>query len=205
MYTSPDSGTTWVSNAIPSLNWFGASSSADGSKLVAVALDGGSYRSEDSGATWVSNNMPSTGWYSVASSSDGSNAIVVGASSAFYTSTNSGQNWTSNSSPAPLLQWVACSTNGTKGIIAGATGPTNPVIYGFAPTLMPPHLSLISSNSQYAVAWPSSVTGFQLQQNTNLNTANWSNVTSPVLLSNGMNEVIISPGNAATFYRLISQ
>jgi hypothetical protein len=204
MYTSPDSGMTWVSNAIPTFNWFAASSSADGSKLVAVAMDGGSYRSADSGATWVSNNMPSTGWYAVASSSDGSNIIAVG--SAFYTSTNSGQTWVSNSSPALLLQWVACSTNGTKGIIAGATGPTTPVLYGMAPAAVtPPLLSLISSNAQFAVAWPSSATGFQLQQNTNLNTANWSNVASPVLLSNGLNEVIISPAKPAAFYRLISQ
>ena len=68
-----------------------------------------------------------------------------------------------------------------------------------------PLLSLISSNAQLAVAWPSSVSGFQLQQNTDPTTTNWSNVTDPILLSNGMDEVIISPSNAANFYRLISQ
>lgn len=208
MYTSPDSGTTWVSNAIPTFNWFAASSSADGSKLFAVSMDGASYRSSDSGATWVSNNMPSTGWYSVASSSDGHNIIVAGGPSAYYTSADFGQTWLSNSSPATGLQWVACSTNGTKGIIAGATGSYPsliPVLYAFSPSVIAPELSLLSSNAQFAVAWPSSFTGFQLQQNTDLGTANWSNVTSPVLLSNGMNEVIISPSNGAAFYRLQSQ
>lgn len=208
MYTSADSGTTWVSNAIPTFNWLGASSSADGSKLVAVSLDGGSYRSADSGATWVSNNVPNVGWYTAVSSSDGSNIITTGSSSAFYTSANFGQTWISNSSPATITQYVACSTNGTKGIMAGYTGSypnLTSVLYAFSPTVVAPQLSLLSSNSQYAVAWPSSVTGFQLQQNTNLSTANWSNVTSPVLLSNGMNEVIISPSNPADFYRLISQ
>lgn len=201
-YTSTDSGTTWTSNSIPYFNWFSVCSSADGSKLVAVAMDGGSYRSWDSGTTWVSNNVPHHTWYSVASSSDGSKIVAVGIYS-LYTSTNFGQTWISNNWPAALLGSVACSTNGLLGIADGATGPTSPVLYGFAPdTMTPPLLSFISSNSQFAVAWPSSVTGFQLQQNTNLSTANWSNVLSPVVISNGMNEVIISPSNASTFYRL---
>ncbi|HLX72890.1 MAG TPA: hypothetical protein VKV04_24970 [Verrucomicrobiae bacterium] len=207
MYTSPDSGTTWVSNAIPTFNWIAASSSADGSKLVAVAFDGGSYRSADSGTTWVSNNVSGASWYTVASSSDG-NSIIALEGGPYYTTTNFGQNWISNSSPALVLEVAACSTNATKGYMAGFTGTFTspiPILYSFAPVVTPPQLSLLSSNSQYAIAWPSSVTGFQLQQNTNLSAANWSNVTSPVVLSNGMNEVLVSPTNASTFYRLISQ
>lgn len=207
-YTSADSGTTWVSNSVPLYNWYGISSSADGNKLVAVANTGQIYTSANSGATWVSNNVavgPSGTLYSVASSADGSNIVAVGIN-ALYSTTNFGQTWISNSSPAPLLQKVACSTNGALGIVAGATGPTTPVLYGFAPpTIAPPWLSLISSNSQLAVAWPSSSIGFQLQQNTNLGTANWSNVISPIVVSGGTNEVNILPSNAATFYRLISQ
>jgi hypothetical protein len=61
------------------------------------------------------------------------------------------------------------------------------------------------SNAQLAVAWPSSVTGFQLQQNTNLDMNNCSNVTDPVVLRNGMNEIIVSLTNPANFYRLINQ
>ena len=36
IYTSADSGKTWLSNAIPVQNWAGTASSADGTKLLAL-------------------------------------------------------------------------------------------------------------------------------------------------------------------------
>ncbi len=207
IFTSTDFGTNWSSHTLPfSANWIQASSSADGSKLVAVAVTGGLVTSADSGATWVSNNVPKQiTWYSVTSSSDGSNIVAAGIN-ALYTTTNFGQTWISNTPPAPLLRVIACSADGSRGIVAGATGPTSPVLYAFAPAVTtPPLLSLISSNAQFAVTWPSSVTGFQLQQNTNLTVSAWANVTNSIVVTNGMNAVFISPTNAASFYRLINQ
>lgn len=205
IYTSVNLGTNWTTHAVPSNNWWSVSSSADGSKLAAITSNAGLFTSGDSGATWVSNSVPNKTWYSIASSADGSQIVSVGIS-AFYTTTNSGQNWTSNNPPATLLRTVACSTNGLRGIMAGVNGGTTPLLFTFAPdAVTPPPLSLLSSNAQFAVAWPSSVTGFQLQQNTNLTTSAWLNVTDAVQVADGMNEVLISPTNSASFYRLINQ
>ena len=43
IYTSTNSGASWVSNSAPSKRWASVASSADGSKLVAVANGGGIY------------------------------------------------------------------------------------------------------------------------------------------------------------------
>jgi hypothetical protein len=205
IYTSPDSGANFTPHLVPLNSWFAVSSSADGTHLVSSLQFGGVFTSADSGVTWVSNNVPGANCYAVTSSSDGSHLVAVGINT-FYSSSNFGQTWTSNNPPAALLRAAACSADGLKGIVAGATGPTNPVLYAFAPVITtPPLLSLISSNAQMALAWPGSIMDFQLQQNSNLTVANWSNVTNSVLPTNGLNEVFISPTNPAGFYRLINR
>lgn len=108
IYTSADSGATWVERSIPSgaeHDWTAVASSADGVNLVAVssinysysggyypssnfgAFGGDSstagriYTSSDSGATWVERSVPSEhdhSWTSVASSADGAKLVVVG-------------------------------------------------------------------------------------------------------------------------------
>jgi hypothetical protein len=51
IYTSADSGSTWVSNSAPVTNWSCVSSSADGCKLVAAVNGGGIY-------TWQATPAP---------------------------------------------------------------------------------------------------------------------------------------------------
>jgi len=80
----------WRSNSAPSINWFMAASSADGSRLVAVAYAGPVYTSIDSGATWSATKSASN-WNSVACSADGS-TLIAGNGFA-YVSTNSGATW----------------------------------------------------------------------------------------------------------------
>ncbi|HEY5913913.1 MAG TPA: hypothetical protein VJA21_25265 [Verrucomicrobiae bacterium] len=46
IFTSVDSGTTWVSNSAPSTAWTSVASSADGAKLAAVVEGGGVYISQ---------------------------------------------------------------------------------------------------------------------------------------------------------------
>ena len=43
IYSSPDSGMTWLSNDAPQLNWRAVATSADGNALVAAATSGGIY------------------------------------------------------------------------------------------------------------------------------------------------------------------
>jgi photosystem II stability/assembly factor-like uncharacterized protein len=116
IYTSADSGTTWVSHNVPAYDsavW--VASSADGTRLVAAANAGYIFTSTNSGTTWQSAGGPlSTFLYSVASSADGSK-LVVGAYEFIFTSTNSGATWASNN----VLNYefwrsVASSADGNK-------------------------------------------------------------------------------------------
>jgi hypothetical protein len=54
-----------------------------------------------------------------------------------------------------------------------------------------------------AVSWPSSSTGFVLQQNTDgLGSGNWSNVTDSILVD-GTNHVMTQPIWTSRFFRLV--
>jgi len=112
----------WTPSSASPLNWRAIASSADGSRLVAVAsiTGGGIYISIDSGLAWSGPFGPISGgnWYAAASSADGSKlpAAVNGG----YIYTNSGTAWTAAFGPA---NWVALasSADGTK-LIAAASG-----------------------------------------------------------------------------------
>lgn len=113
---------TWTQTSAPTNNWWSVASSANGSKLVAVANGGGIYTSSDSGNTWVpNNNAPSTNWTSVASSADGSKLVAVDGGGGIYTSGDSGNTWGSNNVPANGWFSVASSADGSKAVVAGGT------------------------------------------------------------------------------------
>jgi hypothetical protein len=59
IYSSIDSGETWVSNSLPSTNWSCVASSADGSKLAAAVNGGGIYVSQTTSAPVI--NVSATG------------------------------------------------------------------------------------------------------------------------------------------------
>ena len=205
IYTSTDSGANWIPHTVPNNYWYSVSSSADGSKLVAVVNGGGVFTSSNAGATWVSNSVPSKTWYSVASSSDGSIVVAVGIN-AIYSTTNGGQTWISNTVAVPLWLSVASSTNGSRLFAAAASGPNTGLLYvGTLPTPAAPSLSIAASGSNFKLAWPSSAAGFQLQQNLDLITMTWAEVTNTVLITNGLNQVTVSPTNSRAFYRLKGQ
>lgn len=104
--------------------WQSVTSSADGTKLVAVVQNGQIYTSTNSGFTWTpreSNRF----WWSVASSADGTKlvAVVNGLSPGgqIYTSTDSGINWTPRDSNR-LWVAVASSADGSKLVAAVSNG-----------------------------------------------------------------------------------
>lgn len=105
VFASTNKGLTWLSNGLPTtIVWRAVASSADGTKLTAVAYSPIKviYSSLDSGVTWISNSAPGLTWQSVASSSDG-NAV-------FAASTDGGI-WVRRTSAGPLLN-IANSPNG---------------------------------------------------------------------------------------------
>jgi hypothetical protein len=123
IYTSADSGATWTQTTAPRLSWAPVASSADGTKLVAVAVGHGIYTSADSGATWTQTTAPDPFWQSVASSANGTKLVAVSTDldpatlklvgGNIYTSSDSGATWTQTGTKQ---HWnsVASSSDGTK-------------------------------------------------------------------------------------------
>src|SRR5205807_2737293 len=82
IYTSTDSGISWVSNSAPFVNPAYLAASADLIKMVAVVTRGGGiWISTNYGASWAAvAGMPAMSWSAVASSADGVNLVVAAAS-----------------------------------------------------------------------------------------------------------------------------
>jgi photosystem II stability/assembly factor-like uncharacterized protein len=97
--------------------WRSIASSADGSKLVALAQGGLIYTSTDSGVSWTPRESARQ-WYAAASSADGSKLVaVVNNGGQIYTSTDSGVSWIPRESNRNWYS-VASSADGTK-LVAG--------------------------------------------------------------------------------------
>ncbi len=82
IYTSTNAGASWIQTSAPSFDWRGLASSADGTRLLAVAdsdgYGGGQiYTSTNAGGTWQTNDAPITTWYYAASSADGGRLLAV--------------------------------------------------------------------------------------------------------------------------------
>jgi ligand-binding sensor protein len=99
-----------------SRNWHGVTSSADGTKLVAVVAGGGQiYTSTDSGVTWTARES-NRSWHGVASSADGTKLVAVVAGGQIYTSTDSGGTWTPQASNR---SWHKCCFIGGRNKAGG--------------------------------------------------------------------------------------
>jgi hypothetical protein len=115
IYTSTNSGTTWLTNNAPTEYWKSLASSADGTKLAAVAYNDQIYTSTNSGLTWTPTSAPNSSWQSIASSADGKHLVATGGGT--YISTNSGSSWTPISISGNC---VASSVDGSKIIICNS-------------------------------------------------------------------------------------
>ncbi len=136
IYTTKNSGSTWLATSAPGTNWISVASSADGTKLVAAAANGyittpgAIYTSTNSGTSWTPTSAPSTNWQAVASSADGTKLVAVVAGvvnvngtgyetdGLIYISTNSGANWTPIAGTGLGWTSVASSADGSKLIAA---------------------------------------------------------------------------------------
>ncbi len=97
VYTSTDSGNSWVDSNLPFASWRGCTASADADVLLVCSLNGWIYSSTDLGLNWTSNSVPSDlPWNSVAVSADGSQLLAVAGSP-------NGGLYRSLTTPAPRL------------------------------------------------------------------------------------------------------
>lgn len=211
VYTSTNSGGTWVANSISGSNWESIASSADGTKLILAGIDPAIYISTDSGATWVSNGMPnsmhwptsSLDWPTVASSADGTQLVAAEQYGWIYTSTDSGTTWISNSMPAGFWRAVASSADGSKLVaVAIPAFQGTPGVYMSSVTSAP-SLNVSLSNSMCMLSWIMPSMDFVLQQNSDLTKTNWVPVTNrPVLSQSSLQEQVVLPRTSANFFRL---
>lgn len=213
---STNSGMTWqVSNDSFGVGWYALASSADATRIVAAALwteygnaGGGVFTTTNLGSTWTRTSTPISNWGAVACSADGTKlAAAVGGlfgsrenPGPIYTSIDSGATWTSNSVPIANWSSIASSSDGSK-LVA--------VVYGggiwVSQTLPAPRLNITVSNGNLLLSWIVPSMDFALQQNSNLTTATWTDVTnrSVLNLTNLENQVIVAtPAAGGRSFRL---
>jgi hypothetical protein len=104
----------WTPISAPASQWQSVASSADGTRWVAAALNGGIYVFTNSGAGWFQTPAPTAFWIAVAASSDAGKMIAAAQGGALYTSTDGGGTWTSNSTPLETWEGVAASADGSR-------------------------------------------------------------------------------------------
>lgn len=175
--------------------------SCDGTKLAAAY--GRIVTSTNSGLTWQLTSAPNAAFSCIASSADGTKLVasagVYASTGPIYTSTDSGNTWTSNNAPNQVWTSVASSADGNKLVAVAFNGGI-----WTSQTMPTPQLNIAPTNSNLNLSWIVPSTNFVLQQSFDL--SNWNDVTdAPALnLTNLQDEVIQSPTNGSSFYRLES-
>ncbi|WP_345738692.1 IPT/TIG domain-containing protein, partial [Prosthecobacter algae] len=108
---SSPAGASWTARET-NRTWRSITSSADGSKLAAVAQSGQIYTSTDSGINWTARESDRN-WFSITSSADGNKLAAVVQSGQIYTSTDSGVTWTPRESSRNWSS-ITSSADGSK-------------------------------------------------------------------------------------------
>jgi hypothetical protein len=78
-------------------------------------------------------------------------------------------------------------------------------LFGQITTPPQPNLLAVSSGSTVVVSWPSSLTGWTLQQNSDLTTTNWTASGYSITSANGTNSITITSPTGNLFFRLANQ
>jgi hypothetical protein len=199
IYASTNSGTTWQATTAPNQTWQTIASSGDGTKLAAGVNGGLIYISTNSGLAWTPANTPSRHWGGIASSTNGGKLAAASSEGQIYVSTDSGRNWTTATAPVEPWQTIASSADGTR-LAAAVYDLSNGGIYV---AIASPSLSLTVSQRNAILTWPASVTGFTLQQTTDLSRPAWTDVTVPATVINGNNQATLPASSAHCYFRLI--
>lgn len=117
-----------------------------------------------------------------------------------FTDTVTSTSFTTNLTVGDLTQLLG--TNAAWVGFTGADGGSTSVqtISNFSFNSIPA-AAIQSSSGNLLVSWPGATPGFTLQQNGDLTTSNWADVTNSTVLTNSLNQVII-PATTNMFYRL---
>ena len=85
LFTSSDLGATQITNCTSVSNWTSVATSADGTRLAAVASSGDVYTSTNGGVAWTPNIVTNANWSGIASSADGAKLVAVASGGGIYT------------------------------------------------------------------------------------------------------------------------
>jgi LVIVD repeat len=85
-----------------------------------------------------------------------------------------------------------------------ANGSDGVRVYSFGTASVAPKLSIGLTNGTVLISWPISASGFNLKQNINLATTNWTAVTNMPVTNALSNQVTITSPSGRHFYRLSS-
>ncbi len=199
IFSSGDSGRTWIAVGAPDSIYTGVACSSDGCRWVAVASGGEIQVSPDFGANWTLESNPSLSWQAVASSRDGSRLVAIATNGPIHISTNSGISWFAT--PSPSLQWqaVASSADGHK-LAAAVYGGG---IYTWQSTPSP-KLDITPTAGGLLISWIVPSLPFVLKETADLNAPDWTAVPmTPILnLTNLHHEVTVPWSGTNRFYRL---
>jgi hypothetical protein len=86
----------------------------------------------------------------------------------------------------------------------GADGGSTSIqtISNFSFVSIPP-VAIQSNGTNVLISWPVAAPGYTMQQNSDLTTTHWMNVTNQNLLTNGLNQVTMPLSRSNQFYRLV--
>ena len=169
-------------------SWASIFSSGDRTKLVVARDDGLIYYSDDSGITFRTISVPGKYEFTLSSTPKGSALIAVVAVGTVYDEKNS------ELVRKSVKDWysVGVSANGDKLVVTSQSAPV---------------LSIMNSDNIVVVSWSASFTNCVLQQNSDLTTTNWADVTNSVSVNviDGQNEVTLPFTIGNDFFRLRSK
>ena len=158
-----------------------------GENIVVMVLDNGPiFSSTNSGTSW--NVYTAPGKYEF--------PLTVGPKGGGFIASGTIRPSPFNQSPTNLIsKWYAIgsSPNGTKLIVSGDVSQSAPA------------LTIRQSNGSVVISWPAKFTGFILQENQDITSTNWADVTAPVNVVEEKNQVVLSSAMDNNFYRLRSQ
>jgi len=205
IYVSSDFGASWNLSKVLNVSGLNLASSGDGTQVMAISAFS-AYRSTDSGTTWEPlTNGPAFYWTCIAASADGRELLAgrfdhvhYWQPDAVYSSRDAGSTW----QPEGVFgKWdsVCCSADGNLRAAADQTGGI-----WISRSTPAPLLTATQSSGRITISWGLPSMDFVLQQNINIDTGNWMELTNiPTLnLSNLRHEVTVSLSRGENYFRL---
>lgn len=170
--------------------------------------EGAFYFSTDYGATW-SGSVATGTWLGVSVSADGKKLTASSNpydsiynkvyTSQVLLSTDTGASWQPISVPiSGDFRYATLSPDGSMMVVVNHY----PGQYSFRYIMSEPDapaLNIVNAGGNASLTWPCLTPGYVLQQNSNLATTNWETLTNT---PSAVNQIILAPTNANTFYRL---